>query len=320
VPEPTNRRGFLRALVQSAGETIGEFTSAVNDEQRPPPKAPNRPPPDEPTPEVLTQAPPATRTLTMAELDDLVAEEGLAARRDALRALVRPATRLTPTLGAGPERSWLGRPADAPREGVVPIAEIDLADPALADGPLAGAGRLRVHVIVPAGGTVLPCTAAQIRVQREPGDAHARSMNLSTELTLPRAWAAPVQALDLDETEHAAYERLRTRVAELQGVSAEDGDADGVARHLLLGYPTETSGTMPLTCELASRGLDTGTAPADIPEDARAAADRWRLLLQVTRDEAGGVRVAHGFTRLYLWIDREALERQDFSEAWTIAR
>jgi hypothetical protein len=257
----------------------------------------------------------------MAEIDDLLAEEGLERRRDALRELVRPATRLTSTLGAGPNRSWIGRPVDTvPVDGLAPVAEIDLADPALAHGPLAGAGRLRVLVEVPPDAPLAPGRRAQVTVEPEPSDAPGRSVHLSTELTLPRVWAAPVQALALDDAEHAAYVRVRERVAELQGVTVEDADAEGVARHHLLGYPTETSGTMPVACELASRGLDPDTPPGDIPDDIVSASERWRLLLQVTQDVRSGVTLGEGLARLYLWIAEDRLARQDFGEVWAIGR
>src|SRR3954447_1769650 len=329
-PEPTNRRGLLRALVQSAGQVFGDFTDAVNAGQDAAERAMPAPEPPAPPPK-LTQMVPVPRTLTMAELDDLVAQEGLADRRDALRALVRPATRLTPTLGAGPNRSWIGPPADPPvaqaeRDAappgatLAPVAEIDLADEALADGPLAGAGRLRVLTETATDGPLEPCRRAQLSLLEWPGPSPGRSVHLSTDLTLPRVWAAPVQRLELDAREHAAYVRLRERLAEEQGVTADDAEADTAAVHHLLGYPTETSGTMPLACELASRGLAPDTAPGDVPADAEAAAERWRLLLQLTHDAASGVRLGDGVARLFFWIDRDRLERRDFSEVWAIAR
>jgi Domain of unknown function (DUF1963) len=330
-PEPTNRRGLLRALVQSAGQVFGDFTDAVNAGQDAAERAMPAPEPPAPPPE-LTQMAPVPRTLTMAEFDALVAEAGLEERREALRALVRPATRLTPTLGAGPNRSWIGPPAGPPVAQAVPdtavteatpapVAEIDLADPALADGPLAGTGRLRVLIDTAApAGPLEPCRRAELSVVEEPGPSPGRSVHLSTELTLPRVWAAPVQVLELDAREHDAYVRLRERVAEEQGVTAEDADAQGTAVHHVLGYPTETSGTMPLACELASRGLDPDMAPVDVPQDAAAAAERWRLLLQITQDAASRVTLGGGVTRLFFWIDGERLERRDFSEVWAIAR
>ena len=152
------------------------------------------------------------------------------------------------------------------------------------------------------------------------GGAGGLPVALSTELTLPRVWAGAVQALGLDETEHEGYVRLREKVAELQGVTAEDGGAEGVARHHLLGYPTETTGTMPIACEYASRGLDTSTPPSEIPDDLVPAADRWRLLLQLTQDVRSGVTLGPGVARLYFWIAEDALERHDFSEVWAIGR
>src|SRR4051795_3684408 len=206
-PEPTNRRGLLRALVQSAGQVFGDFTDAVSAGQDAAERAMPAPEPPAPPPE-LTQMAPVPRTLTMAEFDALVAEAGLEDRRDALRALVRPATRLTATLGArpnrprvrppaaparapaahlgaGPTRPWIGHPADPPvaqaanpadpadpaatEATLAPVAEIDLADPALADGPLAGAGRLRVLTApAPPAGPPEPCRRAQLTVVEEP--------------------------------------------------------------------------------------------------------------------------------------------------------
>jgi len=100
----------------------------------------------------------------------------------------------------------------------------------------------------------------------------------------------------------------------------EDGDAEGVARHHLLGYPTETSGSMPLECELASRGLDLDTPLHQVPQPVVAASERWRLLLQLTQDEEGGVVLDAGSERLFLWIAQDGLDRQDLSEVWAIAR
>jgi uncharacterized protein DUF1963 len=204
------------------------------------------------------------------------------------------------------------------------VAEIDLADPALPSGVLPPAGRLVVQVIVPRRAPLAACNRALVRVEpvsEAAGElAEAAAVELSTELMLPRVWAAPVRDLGLVETEQAAYIRLRERVAERQGVTAEDGDAEGVARHHLLGYPTETTGTMPLMCELASRGLDPATSPVAAPQDAVDASERWQLLLQLTQDEPGGVVLGAGAGRLYLWIARDALERHDLSEVWAAAR
>jgi hypothetical protein len=327
VPEPTNRRGFLRAFVRSAGEALVDATGMVNAELREPgeriepdaaPSAPG------PPPVPLAQASPVARSLTVEEVLDLAAEDGLAHRADALRGLARAGTRLTPADGDGPARSSIGRAAaTAHGDGTVAaVADIDLADPALAGGPLPGSGRLIAQVIVPRRAPIGPCSRAHVRVEPDEFSerVEARPVELSTEMMLPRIWAAPVVALMFQETEQSAYIRLRERVAELQGVAVEDGDAEGVARHHLLGYPTETSGSMPLECELASRGLDLDTPLHRVPQDVVAASARWRLLLQLTQDEDGGVILGAGTERLYLWIAQERLDRQDLSEVWAIGR
>src|SRR5262245_14130343 len=113
MPEPTNRRGFLRAFVRSAGEAFVEATEAVKGEfDEPDAAAPREPEPEpEPTPP-LAQAPPVTHTLTVDDVLALAAEEGLAHRADALRELARAGTRLVPAKEDAPTRSWIGRPAD----------------------------------------------------------------------------------------------------------------------------------------------------------------------------------------------------------------
>jgi len=326
VADSTNRRGFLRALVRNAGEAIADVAGATRDEQPEPPKPPER----QPQPEgavvasaapLLRQAPPVTRTLSLEEVLDLAAEEGLEARRDALRDLARTSTRLTPALEA-PATSSIGRAeATAHRDGTVAtVADIDLTDPALPAGVLPDSGRLVVRIVVPRRAAVARCGRAQVSVA--PGGAAPEGLPvlLSTEVTFPRVWATPVQALGLDDDEHERYVRLRERVAELQGVPADDDGADGVARHHLLGYPTETSGAMPLMCELVARGLDPETSPAEVSAEVAGASARWRLLLQLTQAERSGVILGVGVTRLFLWISRDRLARHDLSEVWAIAR
>jgi hypothetical protein len=322
VPEPTNRRGFLRELVRGAGEALAEVAGGAKSEETHAEAAPAAASAPEPVRE-LTQAPSVPSTLTVEEMLELASEEGLAHRADALRDLALPSTRLTPAADAGATRSRIGRPAaTAGRDGVMAtVAEIDLAEPALAGGPLAAAGVLIADVIVPRRAAI-GHGRANVRIAPDPDGelADALAVELSTELMLPRVWAAPIRALDLVETEQAAYIRLRERVAAAQGVTAEDGDAEGIARHILLGYPTETSGTMPLMCELASRGLDPQMSPFDAPQAAVDASERWRLLLQLTQDEPAGVRLGAGTERLYLWVEQDRLDRQDLSEVWAIGR
>ena len=327
MPEPTNRRGFLRAFVRSAGEALVEATGVVKTEFDEPVEsdaassAPAQAAPALPTP--LTQAPPVARSLTVEEVLDLATEEGLGHRADALRGLARAGTRLTPAAGDDPARSWIGRAAaTAHSDGTVAaVADIDLADPALAGGPLPGSGRLIVHVIVPRRAPIGRCSRAQVRVERDDASERleARPVVLSTEMMLPRVWAAPVTALMFEEAEQAAYIRLRERVAELQGVPVEDGDAEGVARHHLLGYPTETSGSMPLECELASRGLDLARrcTRSRSPSSPRPSAGGSCFSSPRTTTEGSS---SAGTERLFLWIAQDGLDRQDLSEVWALAR
>lgn len=186
---------------------------------------------------------PATRLATSTELEELAEECGL--RLDDVRALARTSVRLTPVS----ERtgSFLGGPAEA---------ALDLR----AVSHVAGTGHG-----FPASGT-LWCFRDRVVVN---GDSPQGSvpLALSAELTLPRVWATPAQALGLSEAEMLGWEELRTRLAVLQGV--EPKAPDHVMR--LLGYPEERTGDMPGLC---GKG-------------------EWRLLLQL--------RAEHG-KRRFVWV------------------
>src|SRR5690349_6370754 len=240
--EPTNRRGLLKALLRTAGEALSEYTDAVSATTAPFEEAAAAMTRDEaapPPPPELEQVAPATGSLTAGEFLELAAEEELGPRGDALLGLARATTLLTPTLGVGGDRSFVGRPTNVVRADgtLVAVAEIDLADPALVGGELAGAGRLVAMIAAPRGAPLPRCGRAHVRVERETtvpeGATPGRAVHLSTVLALPRVWAAPVQALHLDETEQAAYVRLRERLADAQGTTVEDADAAGVAHHQL---------------------------------------------------------------------------------------
>ena len=101
------------------------------------------------------------------------------------------------------------------------VAQLDLTDPALRDIdlPLPIAGRLLVlwaAVRAPSGQLAAHAGAARVLHVPTPGGA-SPATRLSVELTLPRVWAAPVQALGLDPVEHDGYLKLRRRIATMQG-------------------------------------------------------------------------------------------------------
>ena len=118
-------------------------------------------------------------------------------------------------------------------------------------------------------------------------------MALSPELVLPQPWHEAVQAIDFDGAELAAYARLREHLQDLQGVERDDGGGANVAYHRLLGYPDETTGSMPSEC---------GPSPL-------ASAD-WRLLAQIS---VGPAR------RVYLSIRAADLASGTFADLRAVA-
>jgi hypothetical protein len=329
----SSRRGFLRSLVRESARSAQEASRLLNSAKNPlaptePPAAPQRNAP------ALERARPVSRTVTVDELLELVDEYGLEGRCDELRGLARHSVRLTsPMVDDDPVGAWLFAPAAGlldeavwplwSGERLTLVAQLDLTDPALLDVdlPLPGDGRLLflfAALQAPSGELAAHEGAGCVLHVPSPLVA-AVGAQLSVELTLPRVWSAPVQQLALDPMEHDGYLRLRRRIATLQDVELDDTFGTPIAYHRVLGYPNETSGLMPLTCELVSRGQDArdlGGAPGDVGE----ASQRWRLLAQLTVSADGPYNLGGEGGRLYFWIAEEDLRAHDFSRVRAIAQ
>ncbi|HTX11358.1 MAG TPA: DUF1963 domain-containing protein [Solirubrobacteraceae bacterium] len=287
-------------------------------------------------------------------LDDVLAiadECGLNRRLDDVRALARRSLRLTLVGEASqgvPRASWLGDPALRPVELAWSgqqephcLAGIDLAQAVVVlgdDGPLPSEGTLWCfappaasflsghgdptdHYVVIHPGDAMPA-AATISLEAA-AQRSARSIELSPELQLPRVWSDCVQALGLDQAEHDGWQRLRQQLAERQGVQVHDMTQGFQVMHRLLGYPDTRRGDMPLACELLDRGYVLGETPPlahPCAADAEPHAGRWRLLLQLSMDDALGWFWGGGRERLYVWIDESDLTNGDFSRVRAIAQ
>jgi uncharacterized protein YwqG len=96
---------------------------------------------------------------------------------------------------------------------------------------------------------------------------------------------------------------------------------EGRPRHQMGGYPSPEQGDqMELECQLVTNGLYCGDASGF--EDPRAEALRpgaqdWQLLLQLDSDDEAKMMWGDA-GRLYFWIRRQDLEKQDFSNAWMV--
>ncbi len=332
----SSRRGFLRSLMRESAKGATEAGRLLNVPGLPLP--PRHEPPTSPVPErrapLLDRAKPASTAVAIDALLELADQHGLSDHRDEIAALARHSVRLTtPTLLDDPVGDWLAEPSDwlledADRpvwdgERLTLVAQLDLTDPVLhdVDLPLPLTGRLLfLWATAQAPSGQLERHAGAGRVLHIPAHgALAPAARVSVELTLPRVWAAAVQELRLDPVEHDGYLKLRRRLATLQDVELDDGFGLPVAYHRVLGYPNETGGLMPLTCELTSRGRDaTDLDAAD--DDVGVRARRWRLLLQLTADEGASWSLGGESGRLYMWIAEEDLRAGDFSRVHAIAQ
>jgi hypothetical protein len=332
----SSRRGFLRSLMRESAKGATEASRLLNVPGFPAP--PRRPPPPQPVraqrDQGVDRAKAATATVTIDELRDMAAEHGLEDHLDEIAALARHSVRLTtPTLQDDPVGAWLFEPtAGLLEESAWPlwqgerltlVAQLDLTDPALRDVdlPLPVAGRLLflwAAVQAPSGQLAAHGGAGRVLHVPSPGGA-TPATRLSVELTLPRVWAAPVQALGLDPIEHDGYLKLRRRIATIQDVELDDGFGRPIAYHRVLGYPNETGGLMPVTCELTASGRDAIDLDA-ADDDVGVRARRWRMLAQLTAGAEGPWNLGGEAGRLYLWITDEDLRAGDFSRVRAIAQ
>ena len=238
------------------------------------------------------------RTLSVAEALDVAAAEGLGHREGDVRRHLRRSVRMTRSRRRDATRSVLwGSAGEASESGRWRgVARIDLAELAAAGvrTGLPAAGVLHADVLDASGDPDEPVEGRRARVTIRNrvddgaptvGERSRRAVALTPELTLPRQWYATVGELELDLSEAAAWERTRSRLAELQGSTLFDHHDETVVLHRLLGYPDERRGAMADLC----------AGPAD--------ADAWRLLLQVTlADAPTAARWRDDRERLYLWI------------------
>jgi uncharacterized protein YwqG len=334
-----DRRGFFKDVLRemiSARESVNAALESLNESLNDPEQDPWRPDPPRP-------AGPATGLVDDGRLAELAREAGLASRLADVRRAARAGVRLTPTATRG-GRSHLGGSPDLPADFDWPtrngrelafLAQIDLAEltEAGVSDALPEAGLLLVFADCSAFLSGLsPDHAGGCRVLYAPPeadlveDAHrspemrALAVELTRELQLPSAYSFATEALALEPEEMDAWEDLRSRLAQAQGVELEDDGYGRMALHRVLGYQDEVGREVELDCQLASSGLDAGDVLAyfEVRDEHQAEARRWRLLLQVTAGST--VRLAEGGERLFVCIRDDDLLAQRFDAAWALLR
>ncbi len=277
-------------------------------------------PPAEPPPVAI----PTRRSISPAELRTLAEEIGLGARLEDLAGVASTSYRLSPqgTEGAGfaggvptlpAGMAWPQRDGDPLRF----VAYVELAHAAAAR--LAASGVWIFQAIdADAGASVA------VFDHHPPADppAGAALLSSSSELVLPRAWSAQVAEMELSGTEQDAWQRLRSDLADRQGVPSEDAFPRPPV-HRLLGFPEDRRGDMPLRCELLRQGIDPGDRPPRSHPRAAAleapAAD-WQMLLQLDEDERLGWRWGGKGNRLHLWVRGLGTERVEPASLTTVVQ
>jgi uncharacterized protein YwqG len=294
-------------------------------------------------------AEPAEASISPDELRGLCGDLGLESRLGEIDRLIRPSFRLTRAEleNEGLARSRLGGAADLPADFEWPrwhdneldfLGQLNLAEVAAIEhaGVLPSRGLLLFFfdaLAKPLGldpsdrGScrVVHVDADESDLRPDPKDRATFSeypLKLSRELMLPRSWSLHVEALHLDGEEAAAWDELRERLAQAQGVELEELKPRWYALHRLLGYPEELGGELELDCELVAAGFKVDDShDLDLnQEELNAGASEWRLLLQLSDDEQLATSWSEGFGRLYVWMRERDLRSQNYAAAWAILR
>jgi uncharacterized protein YwqG len=286
---------------------------------------------------------PSARVLSEGELVDVAQEVGLGSRIDDVHRLTRTGLRLT---HGGSGRSRLGGTPDVPPGFSWPswngrelgfVGQIDVA--AVADV---------VPTLLPSRGLLLffydlarlpsgldpahrgSCRVVHVDAAAESlqADEHhasalaAAPLALSAELIVPSAWSFHVEELELSADELDAWDELRRRVADAQGVQLEEASPDTFALHRLLGYADELGRELEIDCQLASAGLDADDVGVyfEARVDHEQAARGWQMLLQLSDDPALGANGSGRFSRLYVCLREDDLRSGNFAAAWAALR
>lgn len=323
-PKTSTRRGLLGALARAAARHTGERADVpealgpgglnrllASDDS----SAETAAGAALPRSHAITVRRPARSPEPEASLDELLIlahAEGLTQRDDELRGLAMRSLRLTIVEPAAAD-AWIVTSDEwitAVDAALVALINLEAATIHRCGLPTKGWLALFVDAddsaagldVRHAHGVVLDFPAAISDV--------ATPVALGPELVLPRRWHEAVQALGLDDTEADAYDRLRTRAQLLQGVESEDNGGPDIAYHRLLGYPNETTGSMPADCIRALHNWSAADEPGTV-EDPASTSHEWRLLAQVSVGER---------RRTYLWIRQADLDAGKFDKLGAFVR
>ncbi len=165
-------------------------------------------------------------------------------------------------------------------------------------GDLSGLQRLAFPDGLPTSARFAPC-----------------AVTFATVTTLAQQPNLEIAGLTWTAGQQQAYEAA---VEKLQAQKLVQGSGQGEPQNQLLGFPDTLQDDMRMQCQLASHGVSTQNEGSDPTAQAMAAGTaNWQLLLQVDSDPHAGMRWGDG-GMLYYWIERDALQRSSFDNAWVV--
>jgi uncharacterized protein YwqG len=345
VSDTHDRRSFFKQLLRGAASTAQEVSQAFQDAQG------FAEPGQQPDPFGLqlgsgweqraVPAPAAAATATEDDIRRLADSHGLSTYVVELLRYATPSVRLTQ---GGSGRSQLGGAPELPEGFAWPtwrgeeldfVGRLDLAAIAAlgADTGLPASGLLLVFAALdsrPSG--LAPSDRGAVRVVHVDGEltpAPEREaypplpLELSVEITLPSESAGLPPELSFGPYELDSWQRIREGLAELQGVELEDRSVEWHALHRVGGHPDTTEEGMQVDAQLAANGIDLNTGERwyhPRATELEADAGQWRLLLQLSTDDALGIQLGYPLGRLYAWIREDDLRAGRFDDVVAFIR
>ncbi len=89
-------------------------------------------------------------------------------------------------------------------------------------------------------------------------------------------------------------------------------------KNRLLGHPDPMQGDMQADCQYNLHGVSYGPEDEERRFELKPGATNWQLLLQIDSEEKKTGMMWGDVGRIYFWIEKDALERRDFTNVWCI--
>lgn len=143
------------------------------------------------------------------------------------------------------------------------------------------------------------------------------SLSYSMEWTVPPAESEDIEQLGMGWNQNREdFDRYWEQF--LEAFRNELYPESDDMKNRLLGHPDPVQGDMQTECEYLSKGVSYRAEDVKQRLELKPGATKWQLLLQIDSVEEKTGMMWGDVGRIYFWIEKDALERRDFTNVWCI--